>query len=62
MNENVHSASDHNDLIHLKHCVRAGTVRIIQIKVVGSILKTFTTHMRNRFCRQRSDRYVIKIS
>ena len=30
----MRSASDHNDSIHLKHYVRAGTVRIIQIKVV----------------------------
>ena len=34
MNENIRSASDHNDSIHLKHYVPAGTVCIIQIKVV----------------------------
>ena len=34
MNENMRSASGHNDSIHLKHYVRAGTVGIIQIKVV----------------------------
>ena len=34
MNQNIRSASDHNDSIHLKHYVRAGIVHIIQIKVV----------------------------